>query len=107
MSRQEWTGAGGKRVVLTGGTGGIGLAAARQLAALGAELTIVGRAAERAREAAAGIARPVDVLIADLASQDEVRRLAAEILSRYPRVDVLINNAGAMFGSRQLSVDGI
>jgi NAD(P)-dependent dehydrogenase (short-subunit alcohol dehydrogenase family) len=47
------------------------------------------------------------VLIADLASQDEVRRLAAEILSRYPRVDVLINNAGAVFGSRQVSVDGI
>jgi NAD(P)-dependent dehydrogenase (short-subunit alcohol dehydrogenase family) len=107
MSRQEWTGAGGKRVVLTGGTGGIGLAAARQLAALGADLTIVGRAAERARQAAASIARPVEVLIADLASQHEVRRLAAEILSRYPRVDVLINNAGAMFGTRQVSVDGI
>jgi NAD(P)-dependent dehydrogenase (short-subunit alcohol dehydrogenase family) len=107
MSRQEWTGARGKRVVLTGGTGGIGLAAARQLAALGADLTIVGRSAQRAQAATASISRSVDVLIANLASQAEVRRLAAELLQRYPRIDVLINNAGAIFGSRRLSVDGI
>jgi NAD(P)-dependent dehydrogenase (short-subunit alcohol dehydrogenase family) len=107
MSRQVWTGVRGKRVVLTGGTGGIGLAAARQLALMGAELTIVGRSARRATQATASIARPVDVLIADLSTQVEVRRLAAEILARYPRVDVLINNAGAMFGSRRLSVDEI
>src|SRR6516165_5092159 len=105
MSRQEWSGVRGKRVVLTGGTGGIGLAAARQLARLGAELTIVGRSAARAREATAAIDFPVDVLIADLASQAEVRRLARALLDRYSRLDVLINNAGAMFGSRQLSVD--
>jgi NAD(P)-dependent dehydrogenase (short-subunit alcohol dehydrogenase family) len=107
MSRQEWAGVRGKRVVLTGGTGGIGLAAARQLAALGAELTIVARSEARARDAAATIRATVDVLIADLASQAEVRRLAQEIVERYPRVDVLINNAGAIFGARQLSVDGI
>ncbi len=107
MSRQEWSGVRGKRVVLTGGTGGIGLSAARRLAALGAELTIVGRSEARAREATAAIGMPIEVLIADLASQAEVRRLAQEILVRYPRVDVLINNAGAIFGSRQRSVDGI
>ncbi len=107
MSPQEWTGVRGKRVVLTGGTGGIGLAAARQLAALGADLTIVGRSPARASEAAASIAQPVDVLIADLAAQAEVRRLAEDIVSRYPRVDVLVNNAGAMFSTRRPSVDGI
>jgi NAD(P)-dependent dehydrogenase (short-subunit alcohol dehydrogenase family) len=107
MSRQEWSGVRGKRVVLTGGTGGIGLAAAQQLAALGAELTIVGRSESRAVEATAKIGAPVDVLLADLASQAEVRRLAREIVARYPRVDVLINNAGAMFGPRRVSVDGI
>ncbi len=49
----------------------------------------------------------VDVLIADLASQASVRALAAEALGRYPRLDILINNAGAMFTTRQLSPDGI
>lgn len=98
---------GGKRIILTGGTGGIGLAAARQLAARGAELTIVGRSPKRAQAAAASIARPVDLLLADLASQTDVRRLADEIVDRYARVDVLINNAGAVIRSRQLSVDGI
>jgi NAD(P)-dependent dehydrogenase (short-subunit alcohol dehydrogenase family) len=107
MSRQEWTGVAGKRVILTGATGGIGLAAARQLAARGAELTMIGRSAERARQASGSISRPVDVLLADLSSQAEVRRLAAEILQRFARVDVLINNAGAIFGSRRVSVDGI
>jgi len=107
MDGQEWTGVRGKRVILTGATGGIGLAAARQLAALGAELTIVGRSAERAEAARAAISRPVDSLLADLSSQREVRRLADEILERYARLDVLINNAGAMFGSRRVSVDGI
>ena len=65
MDGQQWPGVRGKRVILTGGTGGIGLAAARQLAALGAELTIVGRSSERAQVAVASIERPVDVLLAD------------------------------------------
>jgi NAD(P)-dependent dehydrogenase (short-subunit alcohol dehydrogenase family) len=94
-------------VVITGATGGIGLAAARRLAALGAELTIVGRSEERARRAAQSIARPVDVLLADLGSQASVRHLAEEILRRYPRLEVLVNNAGAIYSSRKLSVDGI
>jgi NAD(P)-dependent dehydrogenase (short-subunit alcohol dehydrogenase family) len=104
---QQWSGVAGKRVVLTGATGGIGLAAARRLAELGAELTIVGRSSTRAQEAAASISRPVDVLLADLASQYSVRHLADEIAQRYPSVHVLINNAGAIYASRRLSEDGL
>jgi NAD(P)-dependent dehydrogenase (short-subunit alcohol dehydrogenase family) len=109
VSDSEWTGVRGKRVILTGGTNGIGLAAARQLARLGAALTIVGRSPEHARHAVAQLNAPsnVDVLLADLASQTEVRRLADEVLTRYPAVHVLINNAGAMYSSRRLSVDGV
>jgi NAD(P)-dependent dehydrogenase (short-subunit alcohol dehydrogenase family) len=108
------TGVAGKRVVITGASSGIGLAAARRLADLGAELAIVARSPERAAAAvaeitaAAGASRPeVDVLIADLASQAALRRLGDEVLQRYPRVDVLINNAGAVYSTRQLSADGI
>jgi NAD(P)-dependent dehydrogenase (short-subunit alcohol dehydrogenase family) len=107
VSLQAWTGVAGKRVVITGATGGIGLAATRRLVELGAEVTIVGRSAERAEHVAASLNRPVDVLLADLASQTSVRRLADQILARYPRLDVLVNNAGAIYASRQLSEDGI
>jgi NAD(P)-dependent dehydrogenase (short-subunit alcohol dehydrogenase family) len=109
----EWTGVAGKRVVMTGATNGIGLAAAQQLAALGAELTIVARSQERAalaleriREAAEDAPVP-QVAIAGLSSQADVRRLAADLLDRYERIDVLVNNAGAMFRTRRLTVDGI
>src|SRR3954452_6389819 len=49
----------------------------------------------------------VATFIADLSSQAAVRRLAAEVLDRYPKLDVLVNNAGAMYGTRQLTKDGI
>jgi NAD(P)-dependent dehydrogenase (short-subunit alcohol dehydrogenase family) len=107
MNSAHWTGVQGKRVVITGATSGIGLAAARRLAELGAELTIVGRAAQRAQRAAASISKPVDVLLADLSSQAEVRRLAETIEGRYPEVHVLINNAGAIYASRRQSADGV
>jgi NAD(P)-dependent dehydrogenase (short-subunit alcohol dehydrogenase family) len=109
----EWTGVGGKRVVITGATSGIGLAAAIVLARLGAELTIVARAPTRAARAVAQITAaaasppPVDVLIADLASQADLRRVASEILQRYASLQVLINNAGAIYAHRRVSPDGI
>ena len=98
-------------VVLTGATRGIGEAAALELARRGAELAIVGRDAARVRATAdraraTGGGAPVDEHVADLARMDEVRRLAAELLERYPRIDVLANNAGAMFTSRHVTPDG-
>src|SRR4051812_20866978 len=98
-------------VVLTGATRGIGRAAAVELARQGAELGIVGRDEARVRATAeearaAGGGATVHEHVADLAEMDEVRRLAAELLESYPRIDVLANNAGAMFTSRHLTSDG-
>ena len=109
---QEWAGVRGKRVLITGATHGIGLAAAEELFRRGAQLALVARSEARAAAAiariqSAGAASDVDVLLADLSSQASVRELAAEALHRYQRIDVLVNNAGAMYSRRQLTPDGI
>src|SRR5690348_4516242 len=111
-SDHQWTGVRGKRVVITGATNGVGLAAAKKLAALGANVAIVARSARRATDAGREISlasggRHVEFLMADLASQTAVRRLAGDIIHRYPRVDVLINNAGAVYSTRRQTEDGI
>src|SRR6202171_70006 len=108
----EWGGAAGKRVVLTGATNATGWAAAIELARRGADLTLVARNQSRAADAVRRISAVSkgsipDVMLADLASQSSIRQLAAELLTRYPRIQVLVNNAGAIYASRQMSVDGI
>lgn len=102
----------GRRILITGGTAGIGLATAKVLAARGADLVLIGRDPTRGRAALAEIgvlggAGAIDFMACDLADQDQIRALARRISSRYDRLDVLINNAGAMFGRRQESPQGI
>ena len=79
---------------------------------MGTTVVIVGRSAEKTAQVVAQIRaatgnQNVDALLADLSSQQEIRRLASEFKSRYTRLDILLNNAGAMFMQRQVSVDGI
>ncbi len=102
----------GRVVLVTGATRGIGRAAARRLASLGATTYLVGRDPGRTRDAVEEIRRAagggrVEGLVADLSSQAEVRRLAGEVRGRTRRLDVLLNNAGAYFGGRRVSADGL
>ena len=101
-----------KIVIVTGASSGIGLATARQLARQGAEIAMVCRdpkRAEAAREdvAASATGAQPRVFLADLSAQRDIRHLATAIKSRYSHIDVLINNAGAVFARRELTVDGI
>ena len=102
----------GKSVLVTGGTGGIGMATAAALAALGARVGITGRDQARAAAAAAGIRAAtgnpaVDVFTADMSVQAEVRRLAAQVADAYPRLDVLVNNVGGFWAHRHVTADGL
>lgn len=101
-----------KTILVTGSTDGIGKETARQLAQLGATVIVHGRQAERCvtvrdeLRAATGNPR-VEFVVADLSSQKQVRQMAAEIVARYDRLHVLINNAGVILLRRQLSEDGL
>jgi NAD(P)-dependent dehydrogenase (short-subunit alcohol dehydrogenase family) len=92
-----------RTVVITGGSSGIGAAAARELRRRGVNVAITGRSAETAR-----LAEEIgcDHFIADFARLDDVRTLAQRLIATYPRIDVLANNAGAVFATRQVTVDG-
>ena len=102
----------GKTVLVTGGTGGIGRAAAEGLARLGARVAVTGRDIARTQAAAAEIAAAtanpaVDAFAADLSVQAGVRRLARDVLDACPRLDVLVNNAGGFWARRHLTADGL
>lgn len=102
----------GKYCLVTGGTAGIGLATARELVRKGASVTIVGRDAARGDSAVASIRAAtgrdtIDFVVADLSDQRRLRAFATAFRERRPKLDVLINNAGGLFGQRRLSADGI
>jgi len=101
-----------KVVLITGGTSGIGRAAATALAAMGAEVVVTGRSRERGELAVEEIRDTsgngrVSLMLADLAVQAEVRGLAEEFRERYDRLDVLVNNAGIIQSKRTETPDGI
>jgi NAD(P)-dependent dehydrogenase (short-subunit alcohol dehydrogenase family) len=103
---------GQKTCLITGATSGIGKAAAAQIARLGATVVLVGRNPQKTAAAVAQIQEQsgnpeIHSLLADLSSQRAIRQLAEDYQARYPRLDVLVNNAGALMLSRQVSVDGI
>jgi retinol dehydrogenase 12 len=102
----------GKTIVITGATSGIGEVAALTFAQMGARIVLVARNKERAdailallRISAPGVAHSVH--LADLSRLAELKRVAAQIADRESRIDVLINNAGAMFATRQVTEDGL
>ena len=101
----------GKIILVTGATNGIGLEAAKALAAQGATIIGVGRNPQKCADAAAQIKAAagnsaVEFLVGDLSRQSEVRRVAAEFKQKYARLDVLLNNAGAYFANRETNADG-
>jgi len=94
----------GLTAVVTGASSGVGAAAARRLAALGASVVVVGRSAAGTRAVADEIGgRP---LLADFTRFSEVHRLADELIERVPRIDILANNAGLISARRQITPDG-
>ena len=101
----------GKTCLVTGATSGIGAATALELARLGATVLVAGRDAARCRARAETIRREtgarVEEVVADLASQGQVRRMAAEVAGRFSRLDVLVNNAGTVLFERTLTPDGL
>jgi NAD(P)-dependent dehydrogenase (short-subunit alcohol dehydrogenase family) len=97
--------------VITGASDGIGAASALDLAKRGHQLVLVGRDAKKlaaVAESAAAITNgvPSETLVADFASLDQVRGLAEDLLGRYERIDVLVNNAGVMTTERRITEDG-
>jgi len=102
----------GKVCVITGGTSGIGLVAAGTLAQQGARLVLVAREKARGEAAMARIrerARSAEISIhyGDLSRLQEMHRLGREIAAAEPKIDVLMNNAGAMFSRRSVTEDGL
>ena len=100
----------GKTVLVTGGTNGIGLVTARELARMGAQVTIISRNAEKCAAVAEAIkvetGNPIEFIAADLSTLAGIMQVAAAFKQRHTRLQVLVNNAGAMFFKRQVTADG-
>jgi NAD(P)-dependent dehydrogenase (short-subunit alcohol dehydrogenase family) len=102
----------GPIVFITGSTDGIGKATARDLISRGAEVILHGRNSRKGNRLQKELAEITgttvpDILIADLSSPDQVRQMAEDIISRYTRLDVLINNVGTYEKRRHLTSDGV
>jgi len=102
----------GKVCLVTGATDGIGKVSARVLAELGAKVIIVGRNPEKSAIVLAELRsisgnENIDLLMADLAVMQEVRDLAEQVIGRYDRIDVLLNNAGGYFTKHEITSDGL
>ncbi len=102
----------GKIMLVTGATSGMGQVTALRLAQQGATVVIAGRNPDKTQATAQALQRQapqgeVRAIVADLSSLEQVRAPAQAYRDAYPRLDVLVNNAGGMFGRRQLSVDGL
>jgi NAD(P)-dependent dehydrogenase (short-subunit alcohol dehydrogenase family) len=93
-----------KTIVITGASDGIGAIAARELHKKGASVVIIGRSPEKLKRIADELG--ASYYACDFAKLEDVRQLAAQLKMRYPQIDVLINNAGGIFGNRELTVDG-
>ena len=101
-----------KVCLITGATAGIGAVTARVLAERGATVILVGRNPDKSRALVEQLKQQtrnpgVDYLLADLSSQQQIRALAETFKTRYPRLDILINNAGGIFFNRRETVDGL
>jgi NAD(P)-dependent dehydrogenase (short-subunit alcohol dehydrogenase family) len=93
-----------KTIVITGASDGIGAEAARQLHQKGEDVVIIGRSPEKTKAVAEELHS--NYYLADFTRLDEVRKLAADLNRDLPRIDVLANNAGGIFGEREMTVDG-
>ena len=93
-----------RTIIITGASDGIGAAAARRLKANGENVVVVGRSAQKTKAVAGEIG--ADYFIADFARFADVRKLASDLKAKYTHIDVLMNNAGGIFGDRNRTVDG-
>jgi NAD(P)-dependent dehydrogenase (short-subunit alcohol dehydrogenase family) len=93
-----------RTIIITGASDGIGAAAARKLKAHGENVVVVGRSEEKTKAVAAEIG--ADYFLADYTRFTDVRKLASDLKAKYPHIDVLMNNAGGIFGDRNRTIDG-